>query len=830
MGRVTYRLETVKRRIHNNSGENDILVGASIPQTLRAITVKLAQVKAIKDKRAMLKYTEELLELFGRTEDWAQVAKYSREVQELAFALKEPLKEAKAYQQLSLASSKLGIYTEAILYAQNWLSKSKEAKSEVDELEALLELAVYHINQGESLDEVEISKRAHFDNAQLLLRDAAGLVKRSKDISLEQKLRGRAMIAMNLGIVYKSSAAPDKGIAAIQRSLQIFSQIGDIQQQANAFFNLATCFDVKLDYAQALKFGKQEQELFHKLGDIDGELKSLWDNCYRLRKLGQFVERKIALEKYKEISKKYNYAEELEQCQDALESAKRDIELSKKLAPLSRTILDAQLKNEYRRQYISLSEKASINMELGLITDEVVDLKALLSLSITLKESANHINKIRYRLGEAYFNLSQWESAQTYYREFMKYDDVDSCDPITLNAMWKLIQAMTNGGSTFQILRKLHSDAFDLAERLKDVEMQLKILESLRHLCQRFNFIDQVKFLTAQIEYLSSRTRLQSSNPSSATDDLGSQDSEDFEQIDSQSFECSSANRQILSCNSHTSDCSKQNITTTSSSKRLRDHPKPIKTINASKGIVDLVSSPIDTTNATTSNPLYLEAHQQLLDDSDDSDHSGPVVPLQRGRTRKRILAESMSENSDIFSGKASISLPKTTHQCTDHIYESSTTLNSLELLSSTGMHSKTNPETVTVHLPPINTQMICSSPISTAHTASSLNSPSVHCLTPRQSTAVQIEFPHSHTSPKLLEIECASGPSGTPRTVGWVIAEARRRYLHAFDGQPPKFQLAMKGSKDTSEKLLAERETVLDLSSDRLLRLKAILLPAASI
>ncbi|KAJ1339356.1 hypothetical protein BSLG_006010 [Batrachochytrium salamandrivorans] len=267
---------------------------------------------------------------------------------------------------------------------------------------------------------------------------------------------------------------------------------------------------------------------------------------------------------------KYNYAEELEQCQDALESAKRDIELSKKLAPLSRTILDAQLKNEYRRQYISLSEKAKHKHELGLITDEVVDLKALLSLSITLKESANHINKIRYRLGEAYFNLSQWSLLKL------------------------IIETMTNGGSTFQILRKLHSDAFDLAERKQDVEMQLKILESLRHLCQRFNFIDQVKFLTAQIEYLSSHTRLQSSNPSSATDDLGSQDSEDFEQIDSQSFECSSANRQILSCNSHTSDCSKQNITTTSSSKRLRDHPKPIKTINASKGIVDLVSSPID--------------------------------------------------------------------------------------------------------------------------------------------------------------------------------------------------------------------------------------------
>ncbi|KAJ1339357.1 hypothetical protein BSLG_006011 [Batrachochytrium salamandrivorans] len=93
MGRVTYRLETVKRRIHNNS-EKMIFLWCIYSSNTTCYYCQLAQVKAIKDKRAMLKYTEELLELFGRTEDWAQVAKYSREVQELAFALKEPLRRS----------------------------------------------------------------------------------------------------------------------------------------------------------------------------------------------------------------------------------------------------------------------------------------------------------------------------------------------------------------------------------------------------------------------------------------------------------------------------------------------------------------------------------------------------------------------------------------------------------------------------------------------------------------------------------------------------------------------------------------------------------------
>ncbi|KAH6562690.1 hypothetical protein BASA62_009006 [Batrachochytrium salamandrivorans] len=752
MGRVTYRLETVKRHIQLDDKETDLHDGVSIPHMLRAISLKLAQAKAVKDRRAVLKYLEELSTLFARTEDWAQSAKYSKDVLELAHALKEPLKEANAYQQLALASSKMDMFEEAISYAEGWLRKSREAKSTVDEVEALLDLAVYHINQGENLGDDSVPRHLHFDHAESYLRATAEIIKRpSCSIDTEQRMRARGMIAMNLGIVYKSKGIPDKGIAAIQRALQIFSKTADIQQQANAFFNLATCFDAKFDYVQALKFGKQEQSLFHSLGDVNGELKSIWDNCYRLRRLGRFVERRIDLERYKDICKRHGYTEELLRCESELDVAVEDIERSKKIVSLSATIDDAVAKSESRKQLNAMAERANIFIELDLFSDAISDLKAQLVLALTLKESNIYINKIRESLGNAHFELNEWEAAQGYFRDYLKYDDTSSCSADRLVVMWKLVQAMSNGGSTFQTLRKLHNDTHELSIRLKNVDIQLCVLKSWRNLCRRFDFVDQVDLITAQIDYLLANKSKQDTYSSSLSDDIGSHDSEDLEADESSNIGVS---------------------------------------------------------------------------DDDVSDQSETIQFPKKRRVRGRIFVESLSEISDGCSeGSRGANHHQGTLQdiplsCGSPIASSKW----LRVPDSPGALANSSAVALACDMTRKDPSAFTIAPAVAATLNTGLLKEGSSTLEDAHSsgTTVQVEFLQSNHKKRILEIDCTSGPSGTPKTVGWVMAEARRRYLTIFNSPPPKFQLETQAGANTPKRILSERDIVLEVSDARPPRLCA--------
>ncbi|KAH9267761.1 hypothetical protein BASA84_000544 [Batrachochytrium salamandrivorans] len=817
MGRVTYRLETVKRHIQLDDKETDLHDGVSIPHMLRAISLKLAQAKAVKDRRAVLKYLEELSTLFARTEDWAQSAKYSKDVLELAHALKEPLKEANAYQQLALASSKMDMFEEAISYAEGWLRKSREAKSTVDEVEALLDLAVYHINQGENLGDDSVPRHLHFDHAESYLRATAEIIKRpSCSIDTEQRMRARGMIAMNLGIVYKSKGIPDKGIAAIQRALQIFSKTADIQQQANAFFNLATCFDAKFDYVQALKFGKQEQSLFHSLGDVNGELKSIWDNCYRLRRLGRFVERRIDLERYKDICKRHGYTEELLRCESELDVAVEDIERSKKIVSLSATIDDAVAKSESRKQLNAMAERANIFIELDLFSDAISDLKAQLVLALTLKESNIYINKIRESLGNAHFELNEWEAAQGYFRDYLKYDDTSSCSADRLVVMWKLVQAMSNGGSTFQTLRKLHNDTHELSIRLKNVDIQLCVLKSWRNLCRRFDFVDQVDLITAQIDYLLANKSKQDTYSSSLSDDIGSHDSEDLEADESSNIGTIEAVR----VDSHTPE-RHPTASTLSARNPFGRHFQTLHSKSITNGITDLNSSPIDLTLA----PTYNLSNQGVSDD-DVSDQSETIQFPKKRRVRGRIFVESLSEISDGCSeGSRGANhhqgtLQDTPLSCGSPIASSKW----LRVPNSPGALANSSAAALTCDMTRKDSSAFTIAPAVAATLNTGLLKEGSSTLEDAHSsgTTVQVEFLQSNHKKRILEIDCTSGPSGTPKTVGWVMAEARRRYLAIFNSPPPKFQLETQAGANTPKRILSERDIVLEVSDARPPRLCA--------
>ncbi|KAJ1344271.1 hypothetical protein BSLG_001411 [Batrachochytrium salamandrivorans] len=686
MGRVTYRLETVKRHIQLDDKETDLHDGVSIPHMLRAISLKLAQAKAVKDRRAVLKYLEELSTLFARTEDWAQSAKYSKDVLELAHALKEPLKEANAYQQLALASSKMDMFEEAISYAEGWLRKSREAKSTVDEVEALLDLAVYHINQGENLGDDSVPRHLHFDHAESYLRATAEIIKRpSCSIDTEQRMRARGMIAMNLGIVYKSKGIPDKGIAAIQRALQIFSKTADIQQQANAFFNLATCFDAKFDYVQALKIMK---------------------------------------------------------------TFARDM---------------ATLKSFYDAR------------ELDLFSDAISDLKAQLVLALTLKESNIYINKIRESLGNAHFELNEWEAAQGYFRDYLKYDDTSSCSADRLVVMWKLVQAMSNGGSTFQTLRKLHNDTHELSIRLKNVDIQLCVLKSWRNLCRRFDFVDQVDLITAQIDYLLANKSKQDTYSSSLSDDIGSHDSEDLEADESSNIGTIEAVR----VDSHTPERHPM-VSTLSARNPFGRHFQTLHSKSITNGITDLNSSPIDLTLA----PTYNLSNQGVSDD-DVSDQSETIQFPKKRRVRgSKWLRVPDSPGALANSSAAALAC--------DMARKDPSAFTIAPAVAAT-----------------LNTGLLKegSSTLEDAHSSG---------------TTVQVEFLQSNHKKRILEIDCTSGPSGTPKTVGWVMAEARRRYLTIFNSPPPKFQLETQAGANTPKRILSERDIVLEVSDARPPRLCA--------
>lgn len=242
--KVTYKLNTVLSKEQIN-----------YPKKTRYLLSRLAIAKEEQDTVELSKIYADLGDLFLETEDWAKTIEFARE-EILNAAL---LTSSQRIESLLKANYRLGIacraveeYDLAIRYQKEQLKiagMGNKQDMQREKTDALFQLGVTYISKGESPHGV----RDDFRNAVENLKKAERNSKELKELSSVDKEAYRAQIWMNIGIATMNMNDPDKAIQLIEFAKNVFIRGGDKVQEAQAYANLAICYDQKNDARKAIE-------------------------------------------------------------------------------------------------------------------------------------------------------------------------------------------------------------------------------------------------------------------------------------------------------------------------------------------------------------------------------------------------------------------------------------------------------------------------------------------------------------------------------------------------------------------------------------------------
>lgn len=254
----------------------------------------------------------QLIDLFVDTEDWSQVVRHGNKQLALVDKAKHVAGKYHVLKALAQASRTVGSLGAAIAFSTRYVSLAKAQGNAEELVDAYLELGLAEIAQGESSDGLP----QDFRSAQTSFRNALDAIKQSTTISSKDAKRIQGEITMNVGICLKSLGQIDEAMRYFTRALEVFQGLKLLAYQANAYCNIAICFDAKHDAKRALESGLVELALRRQERDSTGELQAIIDNGHRLSALGRYAD---AFENY-ELAQKL--AAELED-DESEDSAKR---------------------------------------------------------------------------------------------------------------------------------------------------------------------------------------------------------------------------------------------------------------------------------------------------------------------------------------------------------------------------------------------------------------------------------------------------------------------------------------------------------------------------
>ncbi|KAI8923465.1 hypothetical protein BC831DRAFT_471000 [Entophlyctis helioformis] len=742
----------------------------SFPKKTRTALLELQVASQNHNHKKELALLLDLSDIFVQTEDWGMAVDYSKRLLLKARYLKNPEAEMKALEWLAESYRCLDEIDPAITFQEKCVELASKHGTQEDQLDALLAMSVLYLKRGEQdlEDGFHVDLPEDFERVNSILAKATKLVSNATDLSSEQVINAKAQIIMNIGIVSKYQGNHAKAIEAIRRALTVFINQGWLEEQANAYCNLALCYEYVNDYKLALKFGQQEEKIHEEMGDTPSMLISMWENGLRLRKLHLFDEAKSLLERY-----------------DALREAQEDIRRIAAVKALASEIASALSRSatEPRSVFFKHGERAKLLCELGMPAEAIKDLEAQRSIAMRLKMPIQQITTVSKQLGEVYLGVSRFADAEACFRDVLRQLGNDSDNQSLLDVTRLLARTiwMSKDGRSYEQLVGAYERFHDLAKRARDQQAQLEAVRQLERIHLRYGYTERAKVCHAQIPRLTSLSMPSppSADPSMETDDHS---------------ETSGSNSQVALWKTGKNMPSARAAGNSSSTKsgaapRVQAQPHTIKDLcdNDDAGLPPRVSTrpsrhssremprPNVKSPAKRASGVIVIASSES-DGVSDSDTTVTLEPEARANLGKRPIQDDKDSQSTSSSISGSIQRSIAKHrrraQGSDR--------NRLGFSSdSSSTHSQEGP-------------FLEDSNLDGKAAAST---------------------PPLPRDPSIVTVQIAEWPYGTPKTVGWLLHEARRRYRHVFDSPPPKMRLVAKDSA-SQERPLREGDAILEAIS----------------
>ncbi|KNC99552.1 uncharacterized protein SPPG_04941 [Spizellomyces punctatus DAOM BR117] len=828
----------------------------NLPKKTRGLLLQLQLAEESKQYEEADALLNQLGDLYEEAEDIPKTIDIAKRELRLALVLSgtAALKtKTRALCRLSEGYRELEQFQAAIDYSKQYIAVAQELKDESEQLHSFFQLALAYTARWESNEQLPNDNK----DAEKAWRHAAALV---KNVPKEAKEDAKADINLNLGITYKHAGEYDKAIQHMSKALEHYRRQGNRAHEAKAYFNLGSCYHEKGDAEESIQYALKEQQILHSMGDVVNEARTFWDIALRCREYWRYGQALDALRSYKNLCEVLDDEDGRKAAFTAIREVEECISKQQRIEELSTALMQPHQQQDLRKYFDVLGERGELLLSIGKTAQSIKDFEEQKRLSFALKLSKQRLEKLLYHLGLSYAGEGRYHDAIRAYREALDKFAGDNRERLAL--LVKLADAYHETGASYDTISRSYEDVVKLAHRLSDLEIQKEGLHQLVWINQKHHYAAKADAYSARLKYVEDllEKAQNSETPEDSFDpDLGSADPDmmtdaesDLENVGplDRSHGANSADISHKPLQSHPRNelpspqlRTAQQSTVASNARKQKTSKYQIHTIGNEIESVNEQISPgtllkVSTCISPSRSPEIKRKEQPQMCDKKHSikkrlridDSSSPPIPRfdqpndlaplpQSNRTKSRhnqTLSTMRSPFHQPSSSPTQLPPPIDVNQDTS-IRRPSKPRSPIVIIDETpGRQMSVSPAPRLLFQDKL--QRRATTPVNSIHqrTPGSTGS-SVKSTTSGRSGQQSVERPMKirvvikdpQEKDEIFAISCPNGPNGTPKTIGWLMDEARRRYNDIYHTKPPILKFVTTDPETSEEETLGKEEVI---------------------
>ncbi|TPX65470.1 hypothetical protein SpCBS45565_g05140 [Spizellomyces sp. 'palustris'] len=830
----------------------------NLPKKTRGLLLQLQLAEESKQYEEADALLNQLGDLYEEAEDIPKTIDIAKRELRLALALSGPaaLKtRTRALCRLSEGYRELEQFQAAIDYSKQYIAVAQELKDESEQLHSYFQLALAYTARWESSEQLPNDNK----DAEKAWRHAAALV---KNLPKETREDAKADINLNLGITYKHAGEYDKAIQHMSKALEHYRRQGNRAYEAKAYFNLGSCYHEKGDAEESIQYALKEQQILHSMGDVVNEARTFWDIAIRCREYWRYGQALDALKSYKNLCEVLDDEDGRKAALTAIREVEECISKQQRIEELSTVLLQPRQQQDLRKHFDVLGERGELLLSIGKTAQSIKDFEEQKRLSFALKLSKQRLERLLYHLGLSYAGEGKYHDAIRTYREALDKFEGDNRERLAL--LVKLADAYHETDASYDTISRSYEDVVKLAHRLSDLEIQKEVLHQLVWINQKHHYAAKADAYSARLKYVEDLLEKahNSETPEDSFDpDLGSADPDMMTDAESDvenvgalapSIGENSAGISRKPLQSHPRNelpspklRTAQRNSVGSNARKQKTSKYQIHTIgNEIESVNEQITSSTLLKVSTCISPSRspeLKRKEQLqmcdkkhsikkrlrIDDSSSPprprfDQPNDLVSLPQTNGTKLLHNETqtLSTTQSPFHRPSSspTQLPPMINLDKDTFIRRPSKPRSPIVITDETPGRQTSVSPAPRLLFQDKLQRRATTPVNSIHqrtpgsTCSSVKS-TASGRSGQQSVErpmkVRVVIKDPHEKDEIFAISCPNGPNGTPKTIGWLMDEARRRYNDIYHTKPPILKFVTTDPETSEEETLGKEEVI---------------------
>ncbi|KAI8809336.1 hypothetical protein BJ742DRAFT_804678 [Cladochytrium replicatum] len=746
--------------------------------------LELAKSKSVVDE--VTRICEELVDHFEECGDWAKVVKYAET--DLEWSKKLPNSQrikgfARAHNNLVKGYRGCEAWAEAFAHLEKYLDFANRLGDPVEISQAYFDKGLTFLAHGESDD----PNPHDFERACEAFKDARHWLEKSNQ-NIQDKLSARVQMCVNIAIASSQISNITQAETAIQSGIKFARELKDFTERHYLLRQLYKEYaGVKAnqgDYTGAIQMAQNELKCIQQVNDITEKGRALIDmGGYFLMGLQYEVALKhftSAVEHFKCVGDN----DGRDKAEDEVRKTIAMLETFDRVKSLTRRIDALRRYKPLPPEAIALlEERGEAHIQILNFKSGVDDLKERVAASGGFDSLNRNVKiKIQSKLAEAYTSTRNYAQAAKHYSDVLSLCRRDEYQQRS-QLLSKLGEVMLKAKMEYAQIVAVFRELLVVGETMSDVPIQVDALRELEWVHGLHNSTEEAVACRSQREVLEKLLPQESQ----AADSEDPEFSHSASQSASQKSVCSIDDQDILSppkvvnpnlkfseplsCRQNSpsirrSSRKKYKIFTLDSDPDV-ENDRPFNTaansdLSPSSSITALNGSSTGKKRRLVSDSPVHSPKKRLrrLVVSSSQDDIEPVSSPISNRSAGKALASPIA----IEGGKPSAITPRK-QSFHDHGFESAVLLTSSVSPKTTGFG-------LTQQQTPTSTGLSC--------TGQPRERPFVlHVRV--QATGGELE---------TLAIPCPSGPSGTPKTVRWLMGETQKRYKDIYGVVPEVWKI----------------------------------------